>query len=247
MIYNANLPDSRCRYIVMSAENNGFVAELEKLGIEVIGSIESKELPYNERFHADMQIHNCGYQSYLLLNDCSVLKNFILRIQEDAIINVLPPTISNKYPNNIKLNGAHIGSYYICSKNHSDKSLLLWYIDNGIKILNVNQGYARCSTAIVSANAIITDDETIYKQCKNEKNIDVLKISKGSIMLNGYDYGFIGGSCFKIDKNTLVFTGNARLHNDYNNIKAFCRNYGVDILSLSNKPIADIGGAVIIK
>lgn len=231
----------------MSKENKKFITELKKLGVEVIGSIESKELPFNERFHADMQVHNCGFQLYLLLNDCSVLKKSISEINKDAAINVLAQSMNNKYPNNIKLNGACIGSYYICNKNHSDKNLLLWYINNGIKILNVDQGYARCSTAVISADAIITDDDAIYKRCKAEKNIDALKISKGSIILNGYDYGFIGGSCFKMDKHTLVFFGNARLHSDYDNIKTFCKNYCVDILSLNNEPIKDIGGAVIIK
>ena len=70
----------------------------------------------------------------------------------------------------------------------------------------------------------------------------MLKIQKGFISLPGYDYGFIGGCCGKLSKNILAFTGKIESHPDYNNIKDFCRNYNVNVLSLTNDDLLDIGG-----
>lgn len=246
MMNNPNLPTERSRFVIMSGENQTFIDEVEKLGINVIKCVESEELPYKERYHTDMQVHNCGYDTFFLRNSCSILKNKIREIHSNAKVQIIEKQTNNKYPNNILLNGAFTGDYYICKKVHSDKNLLLWYINNGIKIIDVNQGYARCSTAIISNNAIITDDEAIYQACKNYNNIDVLKISKGSIKLNGYNYGFIGGCCFKADKSSLIFFGNPKLHTDYENIKAFCRNYNVELIAINSGILTDIGGVVTI-
>ena len=67
------------------------------------------------------------------------------------------------------------------------------------------------------------------------------------IQLDGYDYGFIGGCCGFIDKNTLVFSGNVKLHKNYEDIKAFAGNYKVDVVSLSNEMLYDIGGILPVK
>lgn len=247
LIDNPNLPYSKCKYIVMSCEKADIVNEIKRLGIKIISTTSSNELPYHERFHADMQIHNCEYKFYLIKNNCSEIGEKIKKIKPTAEIRVLEKQRENRYPYNISLNGAFIGDYYICNKTFSNRDLLLWYINNGIEIIDVNQGYSKCSTAIVNHNAVITDDEAIFDACNKKSNIDVLKVSKGSIKLNGYNYGFIGGSCFKYDKNNLLFFGNANFHSDYENIKSFCDNYGIDIISLSNEPLTDLGGAVIIS
>ena len=241
---NPNLPQNKITVAVISPQYNYITTELERLDIKVISSVEADDLPYNERYHADMQIHNIENKTYLLRNSCSVLKKSLVDINDNTKIIIEEKSITNKYPHNISLNGAFIGDYYICKKSHSNTDLLRLYINNGVQIIDVNQGYAKCSTVIISNNAIITDDEAIYNKCKTIANIDALKISKGSVMLDGYNYGFIGGCCFKIDKNILAFCGDVKTHRDYDNIKAFCKNYSVDVLNLSNKPLVDVGGAV---
>ena len=61
---------------------------------------------------------------------------------------------------------------------------------------------------------------------------------------NGVDYGFIGGSSFKYNRNTLVFTGNIKLHPDYESIKSFAQNYNVELLSLTENTMIDIGSII---
>lgn len=244
---NPNLPQEKIKSAVLSTEYGYITDELKRLGISIISSVEACDLPFYERFHADMQIHNFGNGTYLLRNSCSVLKNELIRANSDANIIIERQSISEKYPNNVSLNGAFIGDYYICNESHSNKALLRLYIENGVQIINVKQGYAKCSTVIVSHNAVITDDDGIYNKCKHIKDIDILKAEKGSVRLNGYDYGFIGGCSFKLDKNTLAFCGDVATHSDYHNIKAFCKNHKVELLRLSNEALTDIGGLVAVK
>ena len=115
-------------------------------------------------------------------------------------------------------------------------------LKENLKIINANQGYTKCSTCIVNENAIITSDKSIYKSCRNE--MDVLLIRKGYIELPGTDYGFIGGSSFKYNRNTLVFTGNIELHPDYESIKSFAQNHNVELLSLTENTMIDIGSII---
>ena len=89
----------------------------------------------------------------------------------------------------------------------------------------------------------ITADKNISNTAiKN--NIDVLLIENKGIILKGYNEGFIGGATGLIENNLLAVNGNIKLHKDYIRIKQFCREYGVDIVSLSDEPICDIGSII---
>ena len=242
-IKNPRLPDIKVKCVLMSGEYSEFADMVGKLNIDVISSIPSKNLPKYERYHSDMQMHNCGYDTYFLKNDCSIYKKIILSKNKSAKVISEENTNDSNYPNNVSLNGTLIGEYFLTNINHCNKEMLSWYINNGIKPLNVKQGYAACSTAVIEYNAVITDDESVYNACADNK-IDVLKISKGSIKLKGYSYGFIGGCCFKPDKKSICFFGNAQSHNDYKNIKDFCKNYKIDIISLGSGALTDIGGVI---
>lgn len=113
----------------------------------------------------------------------------------------------------------------------------------GVKTVRMKQGYAKCSTCIVSENAAITEDKNVCKALA-ENGVDVLLLQKREVLLDGYDCGFIGGATFKISHGELAFFGDVKLHSAYRDIKAFCANHKVECVSLSNKPLKDYGGAV---
>ena len=148
-----------------------------------------------------------------------------------------------EYPLNISLNCAVVGKNIICNEKYTCKTVLEILKKLDYKIINVNQGYAKCSTCIVSDNAIITEDESIATEC-SKVGIDVLKISKGHVKLNGYDYGFIGGCSGLIESDLLVFNGCIEKHPDYKYIYDFCKKHGVCVLSLNNEPLYDVGSIV---
>ena len=122
--------------------------------------------------------------------------------------------------------------------------LLVGIIVFGAKsVITVNQGYAKCSTVVVAEDAFITSDSGICKALR-ARHLDVLQVSDDMIGLNGYDHGFIGGCAGKVSKTLLVFTGRIESHPEYAAIKNFCGNRGVDIYSLGNNFLYDLGGVL---
>jgi len=143
---------------------------------------------------------------------------------------------SCEYPRDIGLNAAAVGGCVICNAKYTNEEIL----KRANKIIDVKQGYAKCSTCVVGDNAVITSDVSIYGAAL-KNNIDALLIESGHINLDGYNYGFIGGCSGLTDKNKLAFTGNIALHPDYEAIKNFCGDRGVEIVSLSDEKLYDYG------
>ena len=79
---------------------------------------------------------------------------------------------------------------------------------------------------------------------KND-GVDVLVISSGNIVLEGYDYGFIGGASGKLNDESVIFFGNIKKHPDYRAIKAFLYKHKSNmIIACEDMPLTDIGGIV---
>jgi hypothetical protein len=116
---------------------------------------------------------------------------------------------------------------------------------NQLNVINVNQGYTKCSICVVNENAIITDDESIFAAAGNFFN-DTLFVSKGSIRLNGYDYGFIGGAS-AVYKDNVFFFGDLKMHSQGNEISEFCKLNGFFPISLGKEKLCDVGEAIILQ
>lgn len=151
--------------------------------------------------------------------------------------------LGKKYPFDIAYNCALVGNYLFCKEKYTDSAILDYCRKNGIKILDTRQGYAKCSVCVVSDNAIITADKNIYELAKIN-SIDALLIENKGIVLRGYNEGFFGGATGLLEKDLLAVNGNLELHRDYDRIKNFCLQYGVNILSLSKEPICDVGSII---
>lgn len=151
-----------------------------------------------------------------------------------------------KYPDSIEFNCVEVGDRLICNKKYTNKTILKYAQNCGIEVIDVKQGYSKCSVCVVSDNAIITEDDSIEKACENA-GIDVLKISKGYVELEGYDYGFIGGCSGLLEKNLLAFNGYIENHPNYNKITDFCSKHGVQAISLNDEKLCDVGSIIRIK
>lgn len=148
-----------------------------------------------------------------------------------------------KYPGDVLLNALILPDYLICNtKTVADEVLKL--ADNCEKeVIHVNQGYTKCAVCTVSNTAIITEDESIYRACKDKLN--ALLIQKGGAELPGYEYGFIGGASALID-DTVYFFGNIESHPDCESIFKFICEENKKMISLSkDKKLLDIGGIII--
>ena len=152
------------------------------------------------------------------------------------------PNQRKQYPENAGLCVCTTGKYTFY-KNKTIHPAVLPHL-KGICI-EVKQGYTKCSICVVNENTIITADDDIYRKALRTQ-IDVLKISPGHIRLEGYDYGFIGGAAFLLNNTTMAFTGTLDKHPDKERILACLRRNSVKPAFLSDEPIFDIGGALLL-
>ena len=219
------LPQSTVTEVIMSCEKPEFIFELmNNYHINILSPCPLENINGAERYHADMLVCHLGGNKFIIdENNKDFIKGFVSLGAEVSLC----CDINAKNP---KLNVCFLKDKVICNKEKTERKILDFCTEKNIKIIHTKQSYTACSTAVVCENAVITADNSIYGVCiKN--GIDVLKINEGYIRLDGYDYGFIGGCCGLIDKDLLVFSGDITRHPDCENIKAFTKNYGVDIAS----------------
>lgn len=128
--------------------------------------------------------------------------------------------LSPHYPNDIAYNVLIYKDFAFGKKDFLDPVVKNVLTEKNIKLKNINQGYAKCSSA-VTKEGVITADVSIYETLVRN-NINALKINEGYVKLPGYDYGFIGGASGIIDEK-LTFFGDISRHPDFLKIKNFCQ------------------------
>ena len=213
------------------------IKKLNESGINTLVINDSPFLPEPVKSHADLQLLHMGNNVIFCQNE----HLFLGESEQKFSFNKIKEKTGNKYPEDVRLNCAVIGDKIICNVKTVSKDILEYAYINNYKVINVNQGYAKCSVCVLNENAIITDDESIFRATQNFLN-DAELISKGSIVLKGYNYGFIGGCSGKIDKKKIAFNGRLESHKDYNKIIDIIQRNNIEVVELCNSPLTDIGG-----
>ena len=219
---------------------------LKKRSFKLIYTDRVDEFISYEQTHADMQCFNIG-NTVFLLRECTKLIESVASNTDFKIVQT-SNDISCDYPNNILLNAKIIGNNLIGKIDSIDRNLLDFCINRGYKLINVKQGYTACSCLEVDKNSVITTDESIYRTLK-EHNIDVLKISNESIVLYGAkrgECGFIGGASVNLGDEILFF-GDITVHPEYRNISDFCINRNIKVSYISDMPLTDVGGTILLN
>ena len=188
--------------------------------------------------HPDIQIHFVNentavtapevydYYAQVLPNSITLIKGFL--------------PIGFTYPKNCAYNIARIGSNVICNIKYAEPQIIEFYRALGYRIINVKQGYAKCSICPISENSFITEDVGIYKAVSPLSGISVKLIPYGSVRLDGYSYGFIGGAT-GLCGDTVVFCGNA-FKNPY--LKKAAEEAKIKTYMLSNDNLYDYGSII---
>lgn len=217
------------------------VTALNKLGIECIHPEKDNSLYDEVSLHADMLCCVINGHCCIVAPGQEKLK---AELEKNSFEVLFSAPLKEKYPGDILLNVALSDKYAVGNFKYTDK-LLLEKIQQKT-LINVNQGYAKCSVCFINENAVITEDESIAEALA-ENNVDVLLISKGDIYLSEKHYGFFGGSTGKISKDKLAVTGSLSYHKDGKKIRAFAEKYGVEIIELTKGKIKDVGGIVAVS
>lgn len=213
---------------------------LKNAGFEVLSFPENPNVDKRVAHHSDLSFFFDGNDTLFIENELSEYADLLKTYCQNVV--VIKKKLGKEYPKDVLLNCVCVGKNFICNSETVSDEVFDKMKNSGYNIVDVKQGYTKCSVVPVSDNAIITDDESICAECK-KCGIDVLKVSKGSVFLDGFDYGFIGGATGKISESEIIFNGDIDDHPDYKEIDLFLKKYGIKAISFKGK-LEDIGSII---
>lgn len=240
-IKTPNLPQNKVSEVIGGNLLRPYETALRSIGIEILYSDDNPSFSSSLKSHADLFVNYLGNGRIIVDNSQKELHNEL--IGKGFCVSASKSAVSGKYPDDCALNCVITDDIIICNEALTDKSLLSYAESREIKLLNVRQGYCKCSVLPVTESAFITDDSGIFKALKSIGK-DALLIQKGSVRLKGFGYGFIGGCAGKLSHDIIAFCGDIKRHSDYNNIKSFLDNYGIYAVSLSDGELTDVGSII---
>ncbi len=149
-------------------------------------------------------------------------------------------TVGFSYPDIASYNISISENYLLCNLKICEKSILEQLTNQ--KIINVKQGFCRCSTLALKNDIFITSDSGIYKTLQ-KNNVKSYFFSPDSIRLDGYKNGLLGG-CLGIDedKNRIILAGNLDYFGKGNLLKSLFQELDYQILELEDCQLMDVGG-----
>lgn len=229
-----DLPAGRARLCALAAGWRYIRNALEDLGVSTVETGPHPGLPAPLARHADLLLRHLGGSRVLAANGQPALEAELRG--RGLAVTVSKALLSRTYPGDVALCGLVLGGRLYCHPEHAAPELLAAY-----PVVPVRQGYARCSVCIVDEGGVITADTGIAEAAERN-GVCVLRIRPGHIELPGYGYGLIGGCSGLLAPDLLAFAGDLAQHPDGDRIRFFCRERGVEVLSLGTGPLTDIGG-----
>ena len=196
------------------------------------------DVPGGIGYHPDMLGFADG--STLWLNDVYYQKNAAF-FDELGVCVVPCAEQYGVYPLDVRFNAFAVGRVLVGHR----ASLSAAVVRAFDSVCDVKQGYAKCSSAVFGNN-LITADRGIAVAAE-ALGASVLLIEPGSILLEGYDYGFIGGALVEVSDDTLVAFGDMSAHPQGAEIEAFANSKGYHIISFANRALTDHGGILVLN
>lgn len=221
-------------YILVAENFPEDSAEKLKAYGEVVRTRANKKLLRGLETHTDILVHQLP--SGELVVDRDNLE-YYKKILPDK--NIIPShsILSKDYPKDVPLNAFTFKNYFIHNLKFTDQVLLDYYKNSAYEMINIKQGYGKCS-CLVTEDFIITSDRGIYGSLRDL--IPIYKINHGEIRLQNFNYGFIGGASGVLGKK-IFFTGDFSHHSSYEEILKIIKKYDYEIEILSDETIEDFG------
>lgn len=216
---------------------------LEKLGIKALAVPDNAFVDPRLSAHADLSVLHGGGEMLWLAPHLRG-SDFADQLRDMGFALDYPDiSQSAAYPRDAQLNVCICGKYVICNKFIVPTGIVNYLTFRGFEVVDCRQGYAKCSVCVVDEGAIITADRGIEAAAR-KAGLDVLLIEPGYISLDGFTFGFIGGSSFKISRSKLAFTGTLDVHPNRDEILRFLEKHEIEAVYLTEKPAFDIGSGI---
>lgn len=147
------------------------------------------------------------------------------------------------YPNNAAMCAVALDGFLIHRLDITDDSILKYCRSLGYRLVNVRQGYTRCSCVVVDGKSLITSDPGIYSALSAIPELDVLRIQDSHVALPSFPTGFIGGASGVVD-GELIFNGDLSRHPDFEAICDFVTARGLKLRYFPEYCLTDIGSII---
>lgn len=227
------------KFAIIDNRYSKYFESLVSEGFEIIKTLTMNGIYEAVKSHADLQIAVDTNEKMIFTceNNYEYYGKKFKETEYSILSGELPV---GSYPENVKYN-VMMGKNLIAHNfKYTASEIEEFYKNKEIKKINVKQGYTKCS--IVNMNGkYITDDENVYRNFR-ENGEEILKVRKGYVKLEGFEYGFIGGASGYYD-GTLYFCGDVKKHPDYEAIENFaqCR-----IKILGSGDLTDVGTVILL-
>ena len=214
--------------------------KLKELGYELYEIKPNNNLYYEISAHVD--IHCCKILNNLIVDNSINIPNTTLG---DTVL-------TSKYPNDIPYNVCIVGNKAIHNFKYTNNKILDILEKNNFEKIHINQGYSKCSIAVIDENSVIVTDKKIF-EVLHSYNINVLLVDENinqNIHLFKNEYfeyssmhGFIGGAFSRIGEYIFI-SGDLNIIDSENKIRNFIEKRNLKIIDFPNSDIIDYGGVL---
>ena len=212
---------------------------LLKLNLKVIKTMKCEEVDESISYHPDIVMHPLNHRTLVIAPN--VFDYYEEKLHGMGIKLIKgEKTLSMQYPDDIAYNVGRLSGIGIHNFKHTDEKLKYYLKKEALDLINVNQGYTKCSLAVLDDHTAITSDYPMYRTL-TDLGFKILLIQPGSILLKGQNYGFIGGTSGSLPENKFMLSGSLNFHPDKDEILKFISEMGKELILLSKKEIVDIG------
>lgn len=237
---NPFIPINLANIAIVDARINKEIEDnLKRLGMAVVKTIKCEDVDDSISYHPDIVIHPLNHNTLLIAPNVFEYYREAFSCSNIKLIKG-EKVLQSKYPDDIAYNVGRLKDIAIHNFKYTDPVLKYYLEKEDIKLVDVKQGYSKCSLALISDDIAISSDKLIYNKLTS-MNYKVLFIKHGHIKLEGQKYGFIGGTNGNISKNKVIFSGRLSSHPDAENIERFLSVNNIEAEFLSNEKINDIG------
>lgn len=134
------MPKNKVAYVFLGKDNVPLLENsLKSLDINICSLEGDSRLDKRVASHTDILMLHLG-SNHIVLSKFQ--GNFPFG---DTKIAVSASNFSTNYPDDVALNAVIIGKNIICNKKHTDKYIIEYATDNNLNIIDVKQGYSKCS------------------------------------------------------------------------------------------------------
>ena len=193
--------------------------------------------------HPDMLIFYHNGNIITSANYCERFPYVFSDIRElsNAAITFTEDTQEPKYPKDAIFNALCADEYIFLKEDTVSQAVKDFAKKEGLKTVNVNQGYPACCALTFGNNAITADRGLADAMTRH--GVKVTLISEGGISLPPHKYGFIGGASGVVGRKVYFF-GDIMNHPDGQLICNAIKEAGYTPISLSDEPLRDFGGII---